>query len=96
MDYEEDLPQGEFLKALGRAIVAVIAAIAVASATGALASLNPGKEAAVSAAVASEIHERACIAQYGPGERFKNVKPACALGTRDVPATALSYPLAHQ
>lgn len=75
----------------------------VAAALGAAAALlvmltgpNPATDAVVTAAIAEEVTERACIAQYGPGERFVHKKPVCALGTRDVPATALSYPLARQ
>jgi hypothetical protein len=58
---------------------------------------NPAVDAVVTAAIAEEVHARACIAQYGPGERpARAKKPVCALGTYDVPATALSYPLAKQ
>ncbi len=56
-------------------------------------------DAVVNAAIAHEVHERACIAQYEAGERWKKArakKPACSAGTYDVPANALSYPLAKQ
>ncbi len=56
---------------------------------------SPAVDAVVIAAIADEVTERACIAQYGPGE-FVRKPMVCALGTRDVPATALSYPLAKQ
>ncbi len=49
-------------------------------------------DAVVNAAIAQEVHARACIAQAGPGERLPKMK--CAAGTYDVPADALSYPLA--
>lgn len=82
--------------ALGLAFAIAAAAIFGAEVTGAF--LNPGKEAAVTAKIAGEMSERACIAQYGPGERWTRHRLAfvCARGTYDVPAHVLSYPLAAQ
>lgn len=78
-----------------KALAVSIAIGVLATALIALVAPDTAHDAAVIAAIADEVTARACIAQYGPGERFS--KPvACALGTRDVPATALSYPLAPQ
>lgn len=71
----------------------VLAGITLAALTGFLP--NDLHDATVSAAIADEVTARACVAQYGPSERWiREKKPACALGTNDVPAHILSYPLA--
>lgn len=84
LDGEERAPDKNLAWAIGIAVTLAL-----------VWSLLPGQpDVAVIAQVTEEVTERACIAQYGPGERF--TKPMqCALGTRDVPATALSYPLAE-
>lgn len=58
-----------------------------------IALTGPRHDAEVNAAVAQEVHERACISQAAIYERMP--KPVCASGTRDAPANALSYPLAR-
>lgn len=55
---------------------------------------NPVQDAVVTAAIVEEVTARACISQAGPGQLLP--KPVCALGTYDVPAHVLSYPLAVQ
>lgn len=95
---EEDLPASDILHGLVIAFVIALAGIAVAVASGtAYAFLNPGEEAAVIAQITEEVEARtprACIAQAAIYERMP--KPVCASGTTDVPATALSYPLASK
>lgn len=92
---ELDEPQGDILGAL-TAILFVGLAIGAALVAGLGYEFFSSPDPIVSRALAVEVHERACIEQYAPGERHLKKKPVCALGTRDVPATALSYPLARQ
>ena len=77
--------------------IGVVAAVGLAFLS-ALVLPNPAHDAVVNSAIALEVHERACIAQYDAGERWtkRPKKPVCALGTNDVPATAMSYPLADK
>lgn len=71
----------------------VLAGVTLAALSGLLP--NDLHDATVSAAIAEEVTARACVAQYGPSERWiREKKPACVLGTNDVPAHILSYPLA--
>jgi hypothetical protein len=71
------------------AFIGALAAVLVG-----LAAPNPVVDAVVNRAVAEEVTARACIAQYEAGERWIKgaKKPACSLGTHDVPATAMKYP----
>ena len=88
LDYgDEREPDGNLFKLIG-------VAVALALAAGFFLP-SPAQDAEVPAAIVEEVSERACIAQYAAGERWTK-KPVCALGTRDVPATALSYPLAQK
>lgn len=63
-----------------------------------LGSCDDSGAAAVTEKMAGESAERGCIAQYGPSERWTRHRTIyeCASATRDVPANALSYPLAQQ
>lgn len=84
---EERTPDKSLLIAIGIGV-----AIALLSAI-----FFPGpSDAVVNHAVAQEVHQRleACISQGRIYERLP--KPKCAGGTYDVPATALSYPLARK
>lgn len=82
---DEDLPSRKAL-AVGTVIGVVLAIL--------LAFIGPAQDEVVIAAITEEVTERACISQAAIYERLP--KPVCALGTRDVPATALSYPVARK
>lgn len=94
LEPDVDLPQGDLLGALA-SMLAIVLAIGMALVAGlGYDFFVESKHAAVTQTFVAQADERACIAQYAPGERFQ--KPMkCAPGTRDVPATALSYPLAR-
>lgn len=57
-----------------------------------------GRDAQVTAQLVSAARERACIAQFGPSERWTRhtVVYECVSGTREMPAHILSYPVAAQ
>lgn len=86
--------QGNLLVALVLGVGAALFCALVAKATG-IALFDSGE---VTTQIIGEVHERACIAQYGPMERWTRHAHVyeCARGTYDVPATAMSYPLGAQ
>lgn len=62
--------------------------------------IGPDRDAEVNAGIAQEVHQRlqgegGCIRQGAMHEALHNKPMGCASGTRDVPANALSYPLAR-
>lgn len=74
-------------------LIAGVAAASIFAAQVTGAALSPAHDAQV---IADIVIERACIVQYGPGEYSGKRKMACAAPMSEVPANALSYPLARQ
>jgi hypothetical protein len=85
-----------FTAELAAALAAVLIPVGVAKACG-FALFDYRTDVAIPAAVSAELHERGCATQYGAGERWTRHRHIyeCVSATRNVPANALSYPVAQ-